>query len=75
MELSFRDQYNGCLGKWQLQKCLAHIIRKVEFIDIRAQGGELWIKNEKTIGWRDCLVKCLLCKSDNLSSFKSREPT
>uniref|UniRef100_A0A8C0A814 GATOR complex protein DEPDC5 n=1 Tax=Bos mutus grunniens TaxID=30521 RepID=A0A8C0A814_BOSMU len=53
VELTFKDQYIGRGDMWQLKKSLvstcAYITQKVEFAGIRAQAGELWVKNEKVM--------------------------
>uniref|UniRef100_H0WWL5 DEP domain containing 5, GATOR1 subcomplex subunit n=1 Tax=Otolemur garnettii TaxID=30611 RepID=H0WWL5_OTOGA len=69
VELTFKDQYIGRGDMWRLKKSLvstcAYITQKVEFAGIRAQAGELWVKNEKVMcGYisedtRVRLIKCL----------------
>ncbi|XP_074247079.1 GATOR1 complex protein DEPDC5 isoform X13 [Saimiri boliviensis] len=53
VELTFKDQYIGRGDMWRLKKSLvstcAYITQKVEFAGIRAQAGELWVKNEKVM--------------------------
>ncbi|XP_060048727.1 GATOR1 complex protein DEPDC5 isoform X2 [Erinaceus europaeus] len=53
VELTFKDQYIGRGDMWRLKKSLvstcAYVTQKVEFAGIRAQAGELWVKNEKVM--------------------------
>ncbi|KAM6165249.1 GATOR1 complex protein DEPDC5 isoform 13-T13 [Erethizon dorsatum] len=53
VELTFKDQYIGRGDMWRLKKSLvstcAYITQKVEYAGIRAQAGELWVKNEKVM--------------------------
>ncbi|XP_062814922.1 GATOR1 complex protein DEPDC5-like isoform X1 [Anolis carolinensis] len=67
VELTFKDQYIGRGDMWRLKKSLvgtcAYVTQKVELAGIRAQAGELWVKNEK--------VTCGYISEDTRVVFRS----
>ncbi|OWK15123.1 hypothetical protein Celaphus_00000103 [Cervus elaphus hippelaphus] len=70
VELTFKDQYIGRGDMWRLKKSLvstcAYITQKVEFAGIRAQAGELWVKNEKVMcGYISEDTRVILCLNFN----------
>ncbi|XP_077954937.1 GATOR1 complex protein DEPDC5 isoform X45 [Gasterosteus aculeatus] len=67
VELTFKDQYIGRGDMWRLKKSLvstcAYVTQKVEFVGIRAQASELWVKGEK--------VTCGYISEDSRVVFRS----